>query len=212
MTLRLTPNQYKSLMKMAWLANYVAKASEIQDSETAKEIVAMAQIVIAKAPEFGAEEMLSDELRGLAPVRQIESEPGETIMPGLYRPEIEEDLANILEWFEEFSFWELLEDRLSMRDISEERSEAQWNWLPDTEKDRLYYQHMNFYFEEFSENGLANLHITPSDPEKAKKSASWQGDDEMKTSPKERQAPVKDKGPTIIQFPGKPTRKQSTED
>lgn len=204
MTIRLTPRQYRTLVKMAWLASRVAHGSEQHESDTVRSILELADTICNLAGDFQAEDMFE-------PVPpNPDEEPAPEFSVGGPEPlavrlteELEEEMAGIIEWFEEYSFWEILEDRLAMRDISEERSEAQWNWLPDSEKDRLYNQFVDFYFEEFAESGLASLRLVPPQPGDGPKPEPWSG----------APAPEPERGGKIIDFPkggrpdGKPGKK-----
>ncbi len=199
MTLRLTPKQYKTLVKMAWISSRVAQGSEQPDSDTVENILQLTDHICSAAPDFDAEDLFemvestdntgSDFSVGTPPPLSIRLNSA-----------IESELLSIIEWFEEFSFWDVLEDRLAMRDIAEERSEAQWNWLPEAEKDRIYDKYLEYYFEAFSETGVASLRLVEPKPGQPRTPLGWSDG----SSP-EKPAPGTEPGhrpAKIIEFPG----------
>ena len=201
MTLRLTPKQYRSLVKMAWIASRVAQGSELQESESVDQIMEVTDLLCTAAPDFAAEDMFDTVAETEAPVEFRVAEP--TALVVRLKPEIEEELQSMIEWFEEFSFWDVLEDRLAMRDISEERTEAQWNWLPDAEKDRIYDKYLDYYFEEFSENGISNLQLVPPEPGKPRIPLGWgEGSPADPASPHQAPGDKVKRPAKIIEFPG----------
>jgi hypothetical protein len=188
MTIRLTPNQYRTLIRSVFLARTVVDRAELQDDTAARDIRALMETVQAAAPAFEAEAM-------------FDGDPGQGA--ALVAGE-QDSLLSILEWYEEYGFWDILEERLAMRDITEERSEAQWHWLPDAEKDKIYEQHLDYYFAEFAERGIINLRLVPPDPD-APPLAPWVphfGD-----APGDGGGPGGSAGGKIIEFPGKRARK-----
>jgi hypothetical protein len=172
MTLRLTPKQYKTLIKMAWIASRVSQGSEQQESDTVEQILQLTDHLCTAAADFGANDLFEtvESQTDSGPAFSVGNPPPLTVR---LKPELEDELLSIIEWFEEFSFWDILEDRLAMRDISEERTEAQWNWLPDAEKDRIYDKYQNYYFEEFSEAGIGNLRLVQPEPGKPRVPLGW---------------------------------------
>jgi len=206
MTVRLTPRQYRTLVKMAWLASRVAHGAEISDSETVTGILDLTDFLCNLAPEFGAEDMFETVEIPTELLAESEFSVG-TSPPVTVRIEssVEEELLSIIEWFEEYSFWEILEDRLAMRDISEERTEAQWNWLPDAEKDRLYDKYVDFYFEEFAETGVSSLRLIQPEPGTSPIPLGWgDGNPQQQTeTPDSENGPEKrPRSGKIIEFPG----------
>jgi hypothetical protein len=200
MTLRLTPKQYKTLVKMAWISSRVVQGSEQQDSETVEQILEMTDHLCTVAPDFGAEDFFeSVEAEEEEPSFSVGAPPPLTVR---LQADVEDELMALIEWFEEFSFWDILEDRLAMRDISEERTEAQWNWLPDAEKDRIYDKYLNFYFEEFSEHGISSLRLVQPEPGKPVVPLGW-GEGAGPAAPAGHGPSESGRRPgKIIEFPG----------
>jgi len=206
MTIRLTPRQYRTLVKMAWLASRVAHGAEVTDSDTVTGILDLTDFLCNLAPSFGAEDMFETVTIPTDIVEESDFSVG-TTPPVTVRLEtsVEEELLSLVEWFEEYSFWEILEDRLAMRDISEERTEAQWNWLPDAEKDRIYNKYVDFYFEEFAETGVSSLRLIQPEPGTSPIPLGW-GDGSATSLP---DSPTAEPGiekrlrsGKIIEFPG----------
>lgn len=205
MTMRLTPKQYRTLVKMAWIASRVAHGSELTESETVESILDLTDQICNLAPDFAAEDLF--ETVEPPEVSQSKEEFSVGTPPPItvrLESSTEEELMSIIEWFEEYSFWEILEDRLAMRDISEERTEAQWNWLPDAEKDRLYNKYVDYYFEEFAETGISTLRLIPLAPGKSAIPLGWGDGSTMVTQAKdaERGTEKRARSSKIIEFPG----------
>lgn len=189
MTLRLTPNQYRTLVRALFIARKVLDGSELQDDTPARDMKSLITTVHEAAEAFGSQAM-------------FEGNPAD----GGVLVQVEQDsLTAITEWYEEFAFWDILEERLAMRDIADERTEAQWTWLPEAEKNAIYDKYLDFYFDEFAANGVQNLRIGPADPER-KHLPPW-----MPTFENEDLAPPDPPAPgggsKIIEFPGRPKRK-----
>jgi hypothetical protein len=220
MTIRLTPKQYKTLAKMAWLSERLAVGSELQESETVSQILALSKLIYEKAGDFDAGDMFPapGDARPAGPrigADSRQNDKNETdgnagISEGTrFTEAIESELFGILEWYEEYSFWDLLEDRLAMRDVSDDRTEAQWNWLPDSEKDRIYYKHLDFYYEEFAENGVMNLRLVAPDPDKPRIPYGWSEEGSAEPAARDTEEPDRPASPRgrqgkIIEFPGSP--------
>ena len=210
MTLRLTPKQYRTLLKMAWMASRVSQGSELQDSDTITQILDLTDHLCTLAPQFDADDMFDRVEESADTPEEFRGGPPLPLTVRL-KPDLEEELLSIIEWFEEFSFWDILEDRMAMRDISEERTEAQWNWLPEAEKDRIYDKYLDFYYEEFSEAGISNLRLVPPEPGKPRIPLGWGDGSPSGADPASPAAPDgsvhspadKSRRPAkIIEFPG----------
>lgn len=191
MTLRLTPNQYRTLVRALFIAKKVIDGSELQDDSPAKDMKSLISTVHEAADSFDATSL-------------FEGNPAD----GGVLARIEQDsLSAIAEWYEEFAFWDILEERLAMRDLAEERTEAQWNWLPENEKNAIYDKHLDYYFEEFATNGVQNLRISAEKPGN-KTTEPWiPSFDPADLDPADPQSKSTSGGNKIIEFPGKPKRK-----
>ncbi len=212
MTLRLTPRQYKALLRMAWLSQRICAGSELHEGESVIGIHELSSQLYAMAEEFGAADALGPNALSGPAKNDTEESMFASELPGILKPEIEEELASIVEWYEEYSFWELLEDRMAMRDIAEQRSEAQWNWLPESEKDKIYFDNINQYFEDFAENGINNLRLQPDFVVERPFYVGQDGDQNSNESASKDQRPGKSSTTSsrkakIIEFPGKDRKK-----
>lgn len=186
MTLRLTPTQFRTLVRSLFIAKRVVDGAELQDDTPSADMKSLITAVHGAAGDFDS-------------LSLFESDPLEG--GSLIQPE-QESLGAIADWYDEFAFWDILEERLAMRDIARERTEAQWNWLPEAERNKIYDQHMDFYYEEFATNGVLNLRLVPpSDEDAAVPPWTPQFQTENEGEPE-----AKGTG-KILEFPSKPKRK-----
>jgi len=80
-------------------------------------------------------------------------------LPGMLNTSTELELSDLCGAYEEYKFWDRLEQMLAYRDLTENRSFEQWNWLPESEKQRLYNSMLDKYDDEFTFCGLQNLYL-----------------------------------------------------
>lgn len=176
MTLRLTPREYRALLRMAWIARRTIALSA-QESQNIDDMVRLGESIQAQAETFGAADILPQ-------TPAVSALPGSTLeeslgfvapnggedplmalpaLPGLLREEVEIELSDICGWQDEYQFWDRLEQMLSFRDITERFTMEEWDWLPDSGKEENYNEILDSYTTEFSTNGIARLRINTED-------------------------------------------------
>ena len=142
-TISLTDEQYKYLMQLVYLGNFMANATRNND-EMIPQFEDMEQHIYASAHEFGCGEYVDrhDAVEGVYPTREFEE------MMDRFVCEYDADI-----------FWEELLHRMTERDLVDaygEKAVSVMSIVERIEKERPFIQ---TYDKEFSENGLKNLRI-----------------------------------------------------
>ena len=142
-TISLTDEQYKDLMQLVYLGNFMANATRNND-EMIPQFEDMEQHIYASAHEFGCGEYVDrhDAVEGIYPTREFEE------MMDRFVCEYDADI-----------FWEELLHRMTERDLVDaygEKAVSSMSIVERIEKERPFVQ---TYDKEFSENGLKNLRI-----------------------------------------------------
>ena len=142
-TISLTDEQYKYLMQLVYLGNFMANATRNND-EMIPQFEDMEQHIYASAHEFGCGEYVDrhDAVEGVYPTREFEE------MMDRFVCEYDADI-----------FWEELLHRMTERDLVDafgEKAVSSMSIVERIEKERPFVQ---TYDKEFSENGLKNLRI-----------------------------------------------------
>ena len=142
-TISLTDEQYKDLMQLVYLGNFMANATRNND-EMITQFEDIEQYVYSFAQEFGCGEFVDrhDAVEGIYPTREFEE------MMDTFVSEYDADI-----------FWEELLHRMTERDLVDaygEKAVSVMSIVERIEKERPFIQ---TYDKEFSENGLKNLRI-----------------------------------------------------
>lgn len=187
MTLRLTPGEFRTLLRCMFLARTVVDGAGLDDDTASRDVAALQTTIHAAAANFGAEAMFD----------------GDPAKGAKLHKEEEDTLFSILDWYEDTGFWDNLEERLAMRDIAETITQAQWHWMSNEEKDKLFNETVEVYYNEFSDLGIDNLRLVPPDPDKVML-PPWS--ENFDPANPDTPAPA-GAGGKIIEFPGKRPRK-----
>ena len=142
-TISLTDEQYKDLMQLVYLGNFMANATRNND-EMIEAFENIEQHIYTFAEQFGCGEYVDrhDAVEGIYPTREFEE------MMDRFIAEYDSDI-----------FWEELLHRMTERDLVDAHGEpavASMGLVERIEKERGFVQ---TYDKEFSENGLKNLRI-----------------------------------------------------
>jgi hypothetical protein len=135
--LELSPEQYKELLKLVYIGDWV-----IEDSENIV-LNDLVQVLFSKAKDAGLENMV-----------EFDKELN------LYMPsqDFDDEVVDIVDDYEEECFWDHLIYRMADRDLSEQLGEKA-DTLTNEEKIAKIDPLSEKYIKEFEENGMANLII-----------------------------------------------------
>lgn len=146
MKINFTKKQYLALLKLAYLGNWLANASRLQD-EQIKEYEEAEDYIFSFAKEFGYD-------------RYVDHEPKDD---GKYYPtryfEEETDVETLREDYNNETFWEEAADRFGDRDFIKKYSKEE---IEKMDRDERFTKRMECeekYEKEFEENGIDNLEI-----------------------------------------------------
>lgn len=141
--LKLTDEQYKYLIQLVYLGNFMANATRNND-EMIPQFEELEQHIYSFAGEFGCGEFVDrhDAVEGIYPTR-----------------EFEEMMDKLVCEYDADIFWEELLHRMTERDLIDaygESAVASMSIVERIEKERGFVQE---YDKEFSGNGLKNLYL-----------------------------------------------------
>lgn len=141
-SLELTQDQYLDLVKLMYLGNAVA--SEIMPEEATDRLEELEHhVMAASGPKKGNLHIgydKKDDAYFLA-------------------DDLEEELENQMDEYEENLFWEQLVLLLSLRDLRLKYTEKQLDAMSEDKLDKAIEEIQNFYINEFDENDLDNLKV-----------------------------------------------------
>lgn len=143
MRIDLSEDQYRTLIKLAFLGNWLANAWRTSDREYLHEYEEVEQLIYAQAGALGEEMGLK------------RSEDGE------YFPldRLEEVLLPLIEAYDDDCFWTNLVERLAQRDLEEMLGAEGIKRMPSEERDDAFCRFAEKYGREFDEFGLDNLRL-----------------------------------------------------
>lgn len=143
MTIDITPEQYRTLLKAMYWAGWMKNAMKTEMDEEGEEIRALEQHIYAYTEQFQTLDWVTyeDELKGYYPNYTMETE-----------------VHGVIEEFENDCFWEELTYRLARRDVFEKYG-PKIGQDPEKlmEKEQPFLEQ---YAEEFERNGLRNLRVS----------------------------------------------------
>lgn len=144
MNIELSEKQYKDLMEVVFLGNWLANATRTgaKGDERIEKFEKIQGYILSQAKNFKAEQLVS-------------------YQSGEYYPtnDFEESLMTIVEAYDEHTFWEELPLRLAERDLLKEIGPV--SKLTEKHRERKY-EIAEIYENEFAKNRLKNLTIQKS--------------------------------------------------
>jgi hypothetical protein len=142
MKIELTPEQFKTLLKSAYLARWIATYRNAEDLE---EYVALEDYLFSLAEECGLERFAeyNEEIDGYVPSYEFEEET---------------NIKEIINEYEDSIFWDQLISRLVYRDLLRTFGEDIKN-LDREEILKVQENIVRAYLQEFSKNGIENLEV-----------------------------------------------------
>lgn len=148
MKLELTDKQYRDLIELLYLGNWIANASRTgaEGDERIEKYEKIQDYILSQAKHFRAEDIVNEEGNEFYTTRNFE----EPLMP-------------IVEEYDEYTFWEQISSNLAKRDLLREIGPVRQ--LKDEHRERMY-EIEEQYEVEFEKNGLKNLVIMSKDTKK----------------------------------------------
>ena len=142
MDTKLTKDQFEKLLHLAYLGNWMVNAYRSDDFlEGYNEA---AERIYASAPAFGLKDKIEfDEAEGRA-------------FPSA---RLEEELADLIDDYDDAAFWDLLVLKLAERDLVREYGQGAVDLMSDEELEEKRAPYAKKYEKEIEANGIENLEI-----------------------------------------------------
>ncbi len=143
MKVEFTKEQFKNLMKLVYLGNWVANATRTEDRIEKYEKIE--NYIYSFAKDFGLE-------------KYVESEEAskEKFYPTIFFEE-GTDVNKLIEEYDNELFWAELSDRLGSRDFYNKYSEKELKKMTAEERFVKRENHVGFWEEEFYKNGIERI-------------------------------------------------------
>lgn len=139
MKLELSTEQYKKLVELVYLGGWLANSFRTDDR--IEDLAEVEHLIYSKAEDFQAEDLFLEKSNyGYVDVNQ----------------DLEKKLHNLIEEYDEDSFWAELAERLAKRDLLRKLGPVQK--ITEEQLDQLFELEEQFY-REFEKNGLKNIVI-----------------------------------------------------
>ncbi|WP_373228583.1 hypothetical protein [Cohnella sp.] len=148
MKIELTDKQYRDLIELLFLGDWIANASRTgaDGDERIEKYEKVQDYILSQAKHFHAEDIVKKEGNEFYTTMNFE----EPLMP-------------IVEEYDDYTFWEQISNKLAKRDLLREIGPVRQ--LKEEHRDRMY-EIEEQYEIEFEENGLKNLVIMNKQKEK----------------------------------------------
>ena len=145
MKIDLTNDEYRKLLDLLYLGNWVMTANDTENDESKKKYEEITQKIYSYAKDFECDELV-----------EFNAEFGEYFET----VELEEsEVSQYLQEYDENNFWDTLIMRLAERDYLREITPREFNKLSSEEKITGTQKHEQKWEDEFSKNGINNLKI-----------------------------------------------------
>jgi hypothetical protein len=151
MKINITKKEYKTLLEILEIADWILHAHETDESEDTNPYREFEQKIFALAKDFGYDHLIKYEkqLQGYFPTKEFED-----TSPGMA----------FIEKFENESFWEDLTNRLVQRDLIRELGEKKILSLEPEDRMEKEDPYWKKYGEEFEAHGIDRLEIVSRRP------------------------------------------------
>jgi len=143
MKIDFTKNEYRFLLDMVEMAEWVLNSRKTDSSDEVKEYSEVYQKILSHAKEMGFENLITydENLDGYYATAEYE----------------ESEHMRYIEEFEDDVFWEALPHRLAVRDLVEQIGEEGYTDMEFEERMSKLVELEAFYYEELEDNGIDNL-------------------------------------------------------
>ena len=148
-SISLTKKQYFTLMKAAYLGNWLANAHHDgkPGNERNKEIEDAENIILSFAKQFGFDKYVDDEL----------ADEGQYFPTRIFDETL--GLMEIIEEYDDNTFWDKIVERLAQRDFERQYSLEKIRQMTDEDRINKLYVHIDKWAEEINTNSLDNITI-----------------------------------------------------
>jgi hypothetical protein len=147
MKLELSIEQYEALLKLVFIGDWVVGFSDYDNPEPGENrLNEVAQYIYSQADEAGLGHLITHDQNSdtLTLTREFEESSG---------------IADIMEYYEEETFWEELIHRLAHRDFNRHFGDTAISQMAIEERIEKETPFVDKYVQEFNENGLENLKL-----------------------------------------------------
>lgn len=144
MNVSINKNEYKTLLEMLEIANWVINAHRTDDEPRTKKFRDMEQKFFALAKDMG-----------FADFFEYDSEMKAYIPTIIYDETI--DVFDYIDEYDDDTFWDELCDRLAYRDLVRQKGEEAVEKMEPPDRFADMEQIRSVYFDEFLENGLERI-------------------------------------------------------
>lgn len=153
MQMELSKEQFKTLLKLVYLGNWLANASRDGRPENPhkEEYETTEDYIFSFAKQFGFGEYVDDEEAGegkFYPTRMFEEET---------------DIQELIDEYDEETFWDEIIDRLGERDFHRRYSKDEIQKMSREERFKKLYEFIDKWADEIDENGIERLGIIKKD-------------------------------------------------
>ncbi len=150
--IQLTKEQYRKILDAIYISDWVLNSCRLGqgNDEFLNEFSQLEQTLFSMANDFGYGSFV-----------QWDQENKQYFLTAAFDQAMEEKNGafRYIDEFEEHIFWDALCERLARRDIEEEIGCEKFSAMDPFERYKLIEELMQKYHQEFSANGLENLHI-----------------------------------------------------
>jgi hypothetical protein len=143
MKINFTQNEYRLLLDMVEIAEWVLNSQRTDPSDEIKKYLGLYQKILSHAKEMGFENLITYDksLGGYFATAEYE----------------ESEHMRYIEEFEDDVFWEALPHRLAVRDLVKQVGEKGYTEMEFEERAAKLVELASYYYKELEENGIANL-------------------------------------------------------
>lgn len=144
MKINFTKREYKVLLEMLYLADWMLHAHEVGPKQDAYHD--LEQKILGLAGEFGCEDLVeySEKLNVYFPSKEVEDS---------------DTVQNCIEEYDEETFWDELVSRLAERDVLRKHTKEELSRMTGDDRIMLFWKAEEFYNDEFEVNGLKRVKI-----------------------------------------------------
>ncbi len=149
MILELDKKQFETLLKLVYLGNWIANATRDgdEDDPTIDEYDEMEHFIFKVGYENG--------------FKKIITYGKEYDIYDFTEDYLENEINELIDRYNDYSFWEGLTQNLVQRDIVEELGEREYLQMDPIKRWSITFEKSNLYDDEFIENGIENLRLIP---------------------------------------------------
>lgn len=145
MKINFTKKQFETLMKIVYIGNWVVNGvrSGSDDDPHIKEYKDLEKYVYSFAKDFSFEDLLDLSDGDIYPSREFE----------------EGEVRELIDYYNEDTFWEELSSRLAMRDFYRDYGDEEIKKMTLEERIRKDHPYMEKYWDEIDNHGIQRLEI-----------------------------------------------------